>query len=124
MSTLSSTLTRMDSYAEGTTPQRVIRAGRRLRAALAQVEDLRLALDQELARAWHDDLDASVIEMARWAGLSRESVYAAIRRQDERDEATGGVFRDHEFIAHLERVAGLPAGEKTDQLDSGRPPGA
>jgi hypothetical protein len=61
----------------------VERQARRLRSAEAQVADLRLALDQEIAIAI-DTTPATLSDIVRAAGLSRQSAYDSIERIDVR----------------------------------------
>ena len=63
-----------------TTLQSIERVARRLRSAEAQVEDLRLALEQEIARAI-EMTSIPVSEMARVAGPSWTAVYDASERR-------------------------------------------
>ncbi len=61
------------------TLQSIERAARRLRSAEAQVEDLRLALQQEIGRAI-ETTSIPIGEMARVAGPSRTVVHDAAER--------------------------------------------
>jgi hypothetical protein len=63
----------------------VERQARRLRSAEARVEDLRLALDQEIAIAI-DTIGGTLSDIARAAGRSRQATYDAIERMDARHE--------------------------------------
>lgn len=63
----------------------VERQARRLRSAEAQVKDLRLALDQEIAVAI-DTTHATPSDIARATGRSRQATYDAIERMDARHE--------------------------------------
>lgn len=63
----------------------VERQARRLRSAEAHVEDLRLALDQEIAVAI-DTTRATLSDIASAAGRSRQATYDAIERMDAHHE--------------------------------------
>jgi len=71
-------MTTLNAYLE-----RIQRASSRLRSAEAQVAELRLALDREIALVI-DSTRLPVSAVAEAAGKSRQAVYAALERADRR----------------------------------------
>jgi hypothetical protein len=70
----------------------VERRARRLRAAEAKVQDLRLALDQEIAMAI-DITYATLTDIVAAAGKSRQSCYDALECEDLRCKLPGYLSR-------------------------------
>jgi hypothetical protein len=75
----------------------VERQARRLRAAEAKVQDLRLALDQEIAMAI-DTTRATLTDIAAAAGKPRQSCHDALEREDLRRKPPG-------YLSRTERAA-------------------